>query len=454
MPFPRARFPEHSIGSAAQPETWHTWSAVTQGDEVTRGLREGRVRRVFHEALDRSPRQRQTFLASACGSDDTLRRDVEALLESLCGADAERLNTSGPTAVGLAPGERPPAPASGAPRRAEGVEIAGRYRLVQELGRGGMGVVVKARDRLLARLVALKFLHTSDAADPQTRERFAREARAAAAVTHPRLCTIYEVGEDEGQPFLVMELLEGVTLFDKLAAGPLPLSELLDIGIQVADGVEAIQAAGIIHRDLKPANVFLTPRGVKILDFGLAKVGRSDEATLHGFETQPGLMVGTIAYMAPEQARAEKLDARADVFALGAVLYEMATGHPAFAGPTPALIFDQVLNREPRRPSERNPAVPAALEAVIARALAKEPRDRYPSIAALRKDLERLQRNDTALLGLRGRWRLSRARLLAAAAAVVFALAAAALWHQGRPDPPEIESVAVLPFASPAGDAA
>src|SRR5262249_26989406 len=150
--------------------------------------------------------------------------------------------------------------------------------------------------------------------------------------------------------------------------------------------------------------------------------------------------------------RAEKLDARADVFALGAVLYEMATGHPAFSGATPALIFDQVLNREPRRPSERNPTVPAALEAVIARALAKEARDRYPSIAALRKDLERLQRNDTTLLGLGGRWRLPRARLRAAAA-VVLALAAATLWHRGRPEPLEIESVAVLPFASPAGDA-
>src|SRR5262249_9484415 len=229
--------------------------------------------------------------------------------------------------------------------------------------------------------------------------------------------------------------------------------------------------AGIIHRDLKPANVFLTARdldrgeapdrpgpgagrGVKILDFGLAKVGRSDEATLHGFETQPGLLVGTIAYMAPEQARAEKLDARADVFALGAVLYEMATGHPAFAGATPALIFDQVLNREPRRPSERNPAVPPALEAVIARALAKEPRDRYPSIAALRKALERVERNRPTVLRARRRGRPSARRPGRAGAAGGVRPGGAAAWPPGTPGPPEIESGAGPPFPGPGGDAA
>jgi serine/threonine-protein kinase len=414
--------------------------------------RHGLVRRVFHEALDRSPDERESYVLSACGDDAALRREVEVLLSALSAADAEGF-IDGP---GIPHGDGDSSPAaSGEPSeddspRGGGLTVgaSGRYQLLQELGRGGMGVVLKARDRRLARLVALKFLHAKDAADPQTRERFEREARSASAVSHPRLCTIYEVGEDEGQPYLVMELLEGTTLFDRLAQGPLPVPELLDVAVQIAEGVEAIHDAGIIHRDLKPANVFLTPTGVKILDFGLAKTGRGTEATLDGFQTQPGLMVGTIAYMAPEQARGEALDFRADVFSFGAVLYEMATGRPAFGHGNAALTFDRLLNREPERPSELNPAIPAALDAVIARAVAKEPAHRHPSVAALRKDLQRVRQGSSVGPRLPARW-----RTLSTGAALALALLAAGVaWLRARPATPQIDSVAVLPFASPGGD--
>jgi eukaryotic-like serine/threonine-protein kinase len=421
--------------------------------------RQGLVRRVFHEALDRSPEQRATYLASACGGDASLRSEVEALLSALSRADRDGF-IDGPDDALAAAGSGTGAPGvegGDEPSPAIGPTIggSGRYELLQELGRGGVGVVLKARDRRLARLVALKFLHAVDAADPQTRERFEREARSASAVSHPRLCTIYEVGEDEGQPFLVMELLEGATLQTRLSEGLLPLPELLDVAIQIAEGVEAIHAASIIHRDLKPANVFLTPTGVKILDFGLAKVGRATEVTLDGFQTQPGLMVGTIAYMAPEQARGEELDFRVDVFSFGAVLYEMATGQPAFGRATAGLTFDRLLNREPPPPSSLNPAIPPAVDEVIARALAKEPADRYPSMRALRTDLERLQRSDE--LGLRPHptSRAARRRILGGAALALAVLGGTTVVLRGRGAlPPDIDSVAVLPFGSVASDAA
>jgi eukaryotic-like serine/threonine-protein kinase len=409
----------------------------------------GLVRRVFHEALDHSPEERTEYLASACGDNASLRREVEELLRALSRADAD----------GFIAGSADPLSATDSllgqpgddPVPAVGLTIgdSGRYQLLEELGRGGMGVGWKAKDRRLARLVALKFLHARDAADSQTRERFEREARSASAVTHPRLCTIYEVGEDAGQPFLVMELLEGETLAARLAAGPLALPELLDVAFQMADGVQAIHAAGIIHRDLKPANVFLTATGVKILDFGLAKVGSATDATLDGFRTQPGAMVGTIAYMAPEQARGDELDHRADVFSYGAVLYEMATGEAAFNRATAALTFDQLLNREPKPPSLVNPRVPAGLDAVIARALAKEPAARYPSMVALKEDLERIERRET----IRRRAFGSRRRVLGGIALAIAVVGGAIAGLRGRLIArPPIDSVAVLPFASGEGD--
>jgi TolB-like protein len=415
--------------------------------------RQARVRRVFHEALDRHPEQRAIYLGSVCGEDAALRGEVEALLAALSRADADAF-IDGPAAADFAidaGGGRAHAPAATV---GFAVGASGRYQLLQELGRGGMGIVLKARDRRLARLVALKFLHSSDAADPQTRERFEREARSASAVSHPRLCTIYEVGEDGDQPFLVMELLEGATLAARLSAGPLPIPELLEVGEQIAEGVEAIHAAGIIHRDLKPANVFLTPTGVKILDFGLAKVRRTAETTLDDFQTQPGAMFGTIAYMAPEQARGEDMDIRADVFSYGAVLYEMATGRTAFGHATAALTFDALLNREPPRPSSVNDAVPAALETVIARALAKEPAARYASMAGLRDDLRRLLLNEELAPHPQRVSRSRRRRMLGGAAAALTLLGAAIVGLRlGQAPPPDIDSVAVLPFGSVGRDA-
>ncbi len=362
------------------------------------------IRRIFEAASELSFSARPSYLDDACGDDLDLRMEVERLLEA---AEKSFPILDRPAL------ELQSAPTAADPTAASGVvgSTFSHYRPVSRLGRGGMGIVYRAIDTRLGREVALKFLPDHLAREPASLDRFRREARAASRINHPHICTVHDVGEQDGKPFLVMELLQGQTIRDRLRHGRINFTELVEWCLQIADALDAAHNAGIIHRDIKSANVFITDRGqAKILDFGLARsvsvrrkaaaIASDESATSIDFETGPGQTLGTVSYMSPEQARGEELDRRTDIFSLGIVMYEMATGELPFSGVSSAIVFDAILNREPPSLLKRNPSLAPELDRIVTKALEKDRKFRYQSAADLLTDLERLKRDTSSRVAI------------------------------------------------------
>ena len=391
------------------------------------------VESLYHSALKVAPSERGVFLQNECKNDEELCQEVESLL-SLEDSAADFIESPAFTiAAKLAAEDNTNALAAPAPNTV----VSQRFRILEKLGGGGMGVVYKAEDARLRRMVALKFLPPELSRDPQALERFQREANAASALNHPNICTVYDVDEYQGQPFIAMEFLEGQTLESRIGGQPLPTLELLDLAIQISEGLEAAYTRGIVHRDIKPSNIFVTARSqCKILDFGLAKLQESDAAderrtvaaqTLPNEEmlsnltlTHTGVAIGTAGYMSPEQIRGEKLDARTDLFSFGLVLYEMATGKRAFKESTGPLLHEAILNQSQLPVRQVNRELPARFEEIINRALEKQPAARYQSVSELRADLETLKRKIDG--------RRARRWLLAGSVVVMLAIAGTILW--------------------------
>jgi serine/threonine protein kinase len=359
------------------------------------------IEELFHRVAECDLARRTSLLDEACGNDSELRLQVQALLScDETTGDVQAAVRAELDAIGF--------PLNG--------QIVSHYRILDGLGGGGMGLVYRAEDIKLGRLVAVKFLLEESAKDAVALRRFEREARSASALEHPNICSIYEFGEHEGQPFLVMQLLEGQTLRDLIRGTPLPLDQLLDLAIQISDGLDAAHGQGIIHRDIKPANIFVTTQGqARILDFGLAKLARAPESSAAQPDPDPdneakvlksampppldlllsrtGATMGTAGYMSPEQALGRKLDSRTDIFSLGVVLYEMATGSRAFEGDSLVEVRDAVLNRVPLSARQLNPNLPVEFENIILKAIEKRPELRYQLASEVCADLKSVKRD-------------------------------------------------------------